>query len=212
MRRPVVRRTARDRSHRIVTFCSCGCTLLAIWLTLVVGNFGIVAFTGAKRLTVKPKCISRVRTESDARVIDFALLVVTTKIDHYKWEIVDDLLACGADPCTWFSGFISVDGIELDVSALWYAIFMHQNETLALTFLDTQDAFCDLDPTDPSSPQDLAEWAWERGLLQVSQLLRNRSDPTYSWPELSTCLSRFGPGAIVTSRSGKPCPSDRSYP
>ena len=188
MRRPVVRRTARDRSHRLVTFCSCGCTLLAIWLTLVVGNFEIVALTGAKRLTVKPKCISRVRTESDARVIDVALLRDTWAAQLLsgsdKWEMVDSLLACDADPCTWFSGIATSDtGIEWDISALWYAIFMQRNETLALRFLDTQDAFCDLDPTDPSSPQDLAEWAWERGLLQVSQLLRNRSDPTYSWPE-----------------------------
>lgn len=184
MRRPVVRRTARDRSHRLVTFCSC--TLLAIWLTLVVGSYENVAFTGAKRLTVKPKCISRVRTESDARWIDLMLFEATplTQVEPDLWETVDSLLARGADPCTWFSGYLSAEcGSEFDISALWMAIKFLRNETLALSFLDTQNALWDLDPTDPSSPQNLAECAWEKGLLQLSQLLRNRSEPTYSWPE-----------------------------
>ena len=180
MRKPVVRRSAKDRSHRR----SRGCTLMAIWLTLVAGSFEIVAFTGAKRLTVKPKCISRARTESDARFIDFWLLQATmlAQIEPDKWEKVESLLACGADPCTWFSISGSPGGIEFDISALWVAL-SRGNETLALRFLDTQDDHSDLDPADPSSPKDLAEFAWKQGLLQLSQKLRNRSDPTYSWPE-----------------------------
>ncbi len=157
---------------------------MTIWLTLVVGNFEIVAFTGAKRLTVKPKCISRARTESDARFIDFWLLQATMLTKNYptNWEKVDSLLQSGADPCTWFSGIVCAHETEGYISALWIAI-VRRNETLALRFLDTQDDLCDLDPTDSSSPKALAKFAWDFGLLQLSQKLRNRSDPTYSWPE-----------------------------